>query len=1796
LDGGLSRSLNDDPSEIINLFGQFRVRVTGGISRLVGVKRGQNISLSGHVFRRSKRMKRNTRRVLALSASIGLPALGAFGSAAWAQTNGVWDPTGFTGANGSGTYSTTTNWVGGIVADGTGATADFSQLNITANTTVTVDAAHNLGTLLFADTTPSNSWILTNSSSAGITLATSTGTPTISVVGLGVGNSNGAFLTLPLTGTQGFTKTGNGDLVIGGGTANAITGQILVSAGYLGTTHGADFKNITGTINVSSGAVFDANQSFDANNFTNSFIISGSGNSNLTPPSGVSGGYSGGTGAYGALNVRGNATVSGAISLAGSTTISHDYNYGTVSNTISGAYPLTFKTLVSTQADLLITGAIQTGSNPVIITGASSALNLQGVELSGNNTYTGNTIVASGVLRVFNPNNLGGYGAGTSNPVQLSGGTLDLVNSTSTNFIHPVILTASSTIAPDRSALGSSTVNQSLGVLTTQGGTLTATPGQYFNGGSGNLTFASTTVGGGVSSIIALNGTNTGTPSTTLNLGVVSRSAGGGTLDFPSTSTGTVLVGNAATPLLGGYATYGGGTYFAKVVTGGQIAAASETYQDDPSQWITGQDVSENAGFNSNTVAPASIDSLRFNSSTTNTVNIGSTLSITTGGILVPPSAGAKTIAGGTLEGSAGGDLIILQNSASPMTISSVIADNSSPTALTKSGTGTLILTSPETYTGGTSIQAGSLQITSSLITGNVIDNGTLTFAQTTNGSFAGNISGTGTVVKTNAGTAGNTGVLLLTGNNSYSGGTTVSEGTIQFGSATALGTGLVTVSGQSSNTSYLDLNGFSPSNNFSISGDDYLWNSNASTSVLSGGVVANSFARFGNSGDTAGTDNITINGPVSGYGVNKYGTGLIVFNNTSTYTNYTVVYGGVLRANEGVGLPSSVPLTLSGGVIEMSTNFVRSLGTTGGTVSLSGASGFSAYGGPITVSIGGLSTPTALVWGSTANFNPTTLTLNANTANSTLTFQNPLDFNGANQTISVGAATAIAGGVLSNATGTGGLIKTGAGTLVLTAANTYNGTTTISAGTLQMGNGGTTGVIPGNVVDNAALSFNRSDAALTFNNNISGTGTLTQSGANVLLLSGSNSYTGQTNVTAGELQLGSANAIGTQTAAVVVSNGGTLDQNGFPQGLKPISIIGTGYNGSGALINSSATSSAEVGTVTLTGNATIGVESSAYNGHLDIGGGTTAINGSTYTLTKAGPGNLRVNGGTVTLGALNISAGTLSVLSNNNLLYAGLPVGVSAGATLFLYNSSDAANTTFATGATLENNTGTNSLSGTTTLTGAGKANFNFDNKLTLNVSGPITGTGGISMNAGNGGDFLSTSTSNNYSGGTLINSGIFTAGAAGTLSPNSAFQIYGGTLDASAYNNSIASLVVNTGGTLNLGFGNVLTDLGTATFAGTLNISAGTVGTLPETLMTYTSYTGAFNTSINVPTGDSLAYTSHALEIISGSGGPATLTWNNSGGGDGKTWNTTQLNFVNGTTAAAYSDTSNGITGDNVSFTDANNGNYSVSIPATVHPTSVLVNASGNYTFNGSAGIAGTTSLVKLGTGMLTLSTSNTFTGGTNIGGGTLVLENANAFPISTPLTIANGATVDVGKYTMAISNSSAGTVYQEVAAAFNGGRWTGTNGSIGVITSSAAASDTTHLTAVGVATGLTSFEGTAVPAGDVLVKYTYYGDANLSGAVDGSDYSLVDNGFLQHLTGWQNGDFNYDGVVNGSDYTLMDNAFNSQGAAIAAEVATPTAEIATAGGSSSVPEPASLGLLGIGAVGLLGRRGGSRSRRCR
>src|SRR5262249_30751230 len=120
--------------------------------------------------------------------------------------------------------------------------------------------------------------------------------------------------------------------------------------------------------------------------------------------------------------------------------------------------------------------------------------------------------------------------------------------------------------------------------------------------------------------------------------------------------------------------------------------------------------------------------------------------------------------------------------------------------------------------------------------------------------------------------------------------------------------------------------------------------------------------------------------------------------------------------------------------------------------------------------------------------------------------------------------------------------IQQGTGTTVLTANNTYTGSTTIAAGTLQLGNGGTTGGIIGDVVDNGTLTFNRSDL-LPIIGTISGTGNVVQQGSGITALHGNNSYEGTTEVNAGTLLVNGNQSLA--TGATSVASGATLGGTG---------------------------------------------------------------------------------------------------------------------------------------------------------------------------------------------------------------------------------------------------------------------------------------------------------------------------------------------------------------------------------------------------------------------------------------------------------------------------------------------------------------------------------------------------------------------------------------------------------------------------------------------------------------------------
>lgn len=210
---------------------------------------------------------------------------------------------------------------------------------------------------------------------------------------------------------------------------------------------------------------------------------------------------------------------------------------------------------------------------------------------------------------------------------------------------------------------------------------------------------------------------------------------------------------------------------------------------------------------------------------------------------------------------------------------------------------------------------------------------------------------------------------------------------------------------------------------------------------------------------------------------------------------------------------------------------------TGAGTLILTGAN---TYSGGTTVS-GGM-----LRLGSNSAAGTGTITTTGSVIDyvSGVSIANAINVNSNTTQLQVTTGSATQAGIISETTGPRPIEKIGNGTLVLTGNNTYTGLTTITAGTLQIGNGGTTGSITGNVANNAALIFNRSNS-MTVAGVISGTGSLTQAGTGTTVLTGANTYTGATTVSAGTLSVN-----GSITSTVTVANGGILKGTGTVGGL----------------------------------------------------------------------------------------------------------------------------------------------------------------------------------------------------------------------------------------------------------------------------------------------------------------------------------------------------------------------------------------------------------------------------------------------------------------------------------------------------------------------------------------------------------------------------------------------------------------------------------------------------------------------
>jgi len=514
------------------------------------------------------------------------------------------------------------------------------------------------------------------------------------------------------------------------------------------------------------------------------------------------------------------------------------------------------------------------------------------------------------------------------------------------------------------------------------------------------------------------------------------------------------------------------------------------------------------------------------------------------------------------------------------------------------------------------------------------------------------------------------------------------------------------------------------------------------------------------------------------------------------------------------------------------------------------------------------------------------------------------------------------------------------------------------------------------------------------------------------------------------------------------------------------------------------------------------------------------------------------------------------------------------------------------------------------------------------LTILGGITGSGALTTS---GIGLVSLSSTGAYTGGTTVNAGTLEVTAAGSVTGNSVSVATNGTLTVDTGGSLSAGTNLSDNGTVN--FNNPAVTLATLNGTGLLNLNS--------TALTVTNG-GMFNGAIADGASTGSVYASGGTLTLGGSNtytGPTTVT-----GGTTTLSGSLASTSISVSAGATLNVTSTGALATGTNLVD--NGTTALSNAsdtlATLNGSGVLglsgtaITLTNGGTFSGTVSDGATAGSLALTGGTLNLTNPNTFTGQTtvtvtastlnlgpntgsgfdvrnihglsiNAGGKVNVLNStshANRTLLSVgTLSFSGTGLLNLGSNDLDVANGSLSTITSEIATGGNfaaGANFNGTSG----ITSSSAAGDSTHLTSLGVIqnnqsgtplfTATNKFDGTVPGPADVLVKYTYYGDANLDGKVDGSDYSRIDAAYVADqahpgtLTGWFNGDFDYDGIIDGSDYALIDNAFNSQGASLAAVTAGEQATIAQGtNGSGAVPEPASLALLGVCAPVLLGRR---------
>lgn len=1465
-----------------------------------------------------------------------------------------------------------------------------------------------------------------------------------------------------ITGTTGLSKSGAGSLTISN--ANTFSGNTVISGGYIEMQNSAALGNNTGTISVNAGAALRLSGGIAVG--AKALSLEGSG---------IASG--------GALrNVSGNNSYGGAITLTGLSRINSDA--GTL--TLGGAIGNSGNDLTFGGAGNIVASGVISGPGMLIVDGTGI------VTLSNNaNTYSDQTLIKSGTLSVSKIGSVGSDG-GLGNAPDAAAGTILIGSLTSTGTLK---WTGSTSETTDRVIdLAGTTGGAVIDASGTGGAALTLGGGFSFSG-SGSKTLTLTGTGGttGAPNVISGGISDPASGQTSL----LKSGAGVWRLDGASGYTGTTIV-NGGTLMLGAAGVLPSS---APIVANGSTSATlnlngfNQTFNG-----IMFGGVGASSTAQGNVVTGAGILTLGGDVTYNATGNpLGAVISghLDLGGAEDAVASITRTFDVGGSSGSNGVDL----------TVSAAIADaggvaSGFANGITKIGTGTLVLMGANTYTGATTVNGGVLSVNAAALASTLTINvGTTSNARL---NFYADGVATGITLAANAnlniGGASSAGGLgfQLSGSSSADTITLAGSGVLTVGAgggvinARALGalTGTSYLLLDTTNTGSTTITGFTLGvltggytyalDNTSTTGQlkltvgianagPYYWNgslgsggSGSWATLASGGSSTNWRRNADGTGeagatpggvdvyfvtDTAANVSTTLDQPYSITGLkfqsNTSGTGNVTIATGNSGSTLTVGANGI-DVQSGA---SSTSTTINAAVI-LGTAQTWNVATSGQTLLVSGAvsgngnlltktgagtlvlSGANTYDGGTLISGGTLQINSNASLGASSG----AATINAATLRVTADISTARNFvlGGASSTILVDAGKTyqIVNTGSSNVSGAGGVLNaTGAGTLVLDDglnANTFDGGSVLGGGgtvkiTTATSLGASSGVATINdatlqaaanistsrsfVLGNSASTFLVDSGMVytitnTIGSNISGTGgRLNVTGAGTLVLNDSlnaNTFDGGSILSGGgTVKISTATSLGSGVATL---NNAILEVTADINSVRSF-VLGdsasTIFVDSGKVYTITNTLSSKItgaGVLNAVGPGTL-VLDDANNANDFTGGGVLS-----------GGGTVKITTGT----SLGTSASTVTI--NNAILQATADISSTRNFLLGSYGSrfSVDANKTYTVNGTLANGAQTGTLNkigaGTMILTNGntytGGTFVTGGTLLVSNVAGSATGTGAVSVTG------LGTTL-----GGTGSISGAVNIGSGAILSP--ATSITAGTL-------TLTSLTLDAGSQLSYQLGApagsdkilVTTTNGFIANGGQFTLSAlsgFTSGTY--NLLIYSGLLGGSfgNLSLASPTID-VSGNTYYVELINNSGS-VDLTATNS-----MVWNGNQTGTLwqNGATPTGNENWKAGAT-SNLNFFDTmvatfddTAASYTVNISGDVMPSSIVVNAANDYTFQGAGAIKGATGITKSGAGRLAIANSNAeMTGAIILSGGEIEMLTASALGTGT-IAISPGATL--------------------------------------------------------------------------------------------------------------------------------------------------------------------------------------------